>query len=204
MHGQSIPSNAYHASSSATLIALSVSQFCSHQLHSLRDELWKTTGDPTFLSLLPLIPLKWIPAGSRIPPALLFPALQPPIAVRLDAYPYEGNLFLPVEDNGHLQVMREILSGWHQTIAEPQYDTLAMPLPFSVPAAGAAVYLGTDSSAARQRVREFGVKISGSAMQIQDFRLMTIDIQSASDWMRDIRYQIWQDRHLSLNKQDLW
>jgi hypothetical protein len=100
--------------------------------------------------------------------------------------------------------MREILSGWHQTIAEPQYDTLAMPLPFSVPAAGAAVYLGTDSSAARQRVREFGVKISGSAMQIQDFRLMTIDIQSASDWMRDIRYQIWQDRHLSLNKQDLW
>ena len=203
MYGQSTIGKDSNTSHSATLIALSVSQICEHQLRSLRDELWRNTGDPSFLTLFPLLPLLWTPIGCRIPQALRFPALQLPITVQLDAYQYEEGLFLPVEDNGQLQAMREILNDWHRTIAEPPSGPPFPSLPFLVPAATTAIYLGTDSSAARHLVGRFGLKMSTKSFFIKDFRLVTIDMQSTRDWMRDLRYQVWQDRHLSLDGQDL-
>jgi hypothetical protein len=195
MYGQSLAFTDSEAPLSATLIALSMGQLCTQQLRSLRDGLWKATGDFSFLTLFPLIPLLWIQKGGRIPHTLRFPAVPPPIDIHLDCHQNEGSLFLPVEDPGQLSAIREILLEWNSQTAG---SSLAQPIqsrPFA--AERAAVYLGTDSPIARQHVLEFGTSMKDRWISIDDFRLVTIDVRSTSDWKHDLQYQVWQDRHLS-------
>jgi len=183
----------------ATLIALSMSQLGAHKIRDLRDELWKTTGNPSFLTLFPLIPLLWTKIGSRLPRALQLPALRTPPTIHPEPCHSQGSLFLPVQDAGQLQLMRNILSEWYRQTVESQSDSPPPVLPF--PMQSAAVYLGADSPTARQRVQEVSERLKLQSTPIKDFRLVTIDMQTTSDWQRDFRYQVWQDRHLSIGNQ---
>ncbi len=195
MYGQSLAFADSEAPLSATLIALSMSQLCTQQIRSLRDGLWKATGDPSFLTLFPLIPLLWIYIGGRMPHTLRFPAVPPPIGIHLDCQQKEGSLFLPVEDTGQISAIREILLEWNTHSTGPFVDKPTQTMPFS--ADRTAVYLGADSQIARAHVLEFGTSMEHRSIPIDDFRLVTIDVQSKSGWRHDLQYQVWQDRHLS-------
>lgn len=189
----------YTAPHCATLIALSMSQLGARAIRDLRDELWKATGNASFLTLFPLIPLLWTKIGSRLGRVLQLPALRTPPTLHPEPYQSQGSLFLPIQDGGQLQLMRNILSEWYRQTVESQSDSPSPLRPF--PMQSAAVYLGADSPAARQRMQEVNQERKLQSILIKDFRLMTIDMQTTGDWQCDSRYQVWQDRHLSIGNQ---
>jgi hypothetical protein len=178
-----------------TLFALALGQASNKPIHTLRRELWKATGNPSFLSLFPLIPLLWVPKGSRIPQTLRFPALRHSLEVRPQPEKSESSLFLPIDDEKQLVALESQLRDWYQK-AENLSTIHRIPIPTPFPARQASVYLGTDSPAARQRLIELGMEITRQSFLLKDFRLVTVDMQTKSSWITDLSYQVWQDRHL--------
>lgn len=164
----------------AHLMALGLSIPASERMQAIRDAMWKQTGDISFLSLFPLVPLSWSTGFIALPDRFTVQVFSEPVV--FDSPLTVGDsLFLTSGNRGFARNWAIILAA----LSLPHTpDREFFPFPTAP-----GIYLG-------KSIVEPGAL---GSVTISDWRLMSLSVEHSFDGDRltHVRYRVLADRHLA-------
>jgi len=177
----------------ATLIALILPSANAVFIRNLRSCLWQATGDISFLSLFPMIPLRWISPETKIPKSFHIP--MPSFFMNIQKTPLVlgDSLYLPINQIA-LNPMQNALRQFF-TESETIQMQESQDVPF--PDGGLGVYLGKSSEIAHTTIEQF--PMVDETMRIRSVQLGVIEVESNDSWDTNSRYRLLHVRNLAPN-----
>jgi hypothetical protein len=189
---QSVTSTSTSTSATkATLIALLLPNANTAFIRNLRTCLWQATGEYTFLSIFPIIPLQWVSSEAKLPHTLHIPSPSVELQIQRKPLVVDKTLFLPVNQ----LILDPTLDALKQFIArhEEMRNDEKFPAPF--PDGGLGVYLGKSSETAQKTIEQF--PMLDSTMRIRSVKLGILELESDDSWLTSCRYHLLYVRNLA-------